>query len=234
MRATPERIINRLFGNRSAAAVEKIVDSPPIQNWLAEIDGAEVARRAALLKQLQDLPAKHEKGCVGANKELERAKQALDAAHEGVKTATVAYGEAYGHAMALSIGYDRERSTLEREIERSADPRIWQFVCQLLDLYGIARQVQAVPVTERNGKFSHYDASIPIAAMESLDVARDAAKALIWQSLTTEQVTRALERIRADLDRPLKAVNLAPPLIDGEQILASLMYLTTDRLSTGA
>lgn len=217
MKPTPERIINRLFGNRSPAAIDAIMESTPVRSLLDEVDGAEVARRAALLKQMQELPSKHEKGCIAANKEVERAKQALDTAHEAVKAMGVAHCEAYGRAIALSCRHELERSALERDIERSADARIWRFIGKTLDLYGQARHFPAAMVLKSDGtRISHFDGSLGTAACEALNAARDAANALMWQALTTEQVTKSLERIRADLVRPLEAVNLVPPRIDEE------------------
>lgn len=221
MKRNSETILTRIFGNRSPEAVDAIIESAPVRNLLAEVDSAEVQRRAALLQRLHDLPDKHEKVCGAAYKEVERAKQAVVAAQEAVNAAHKAHCDAYGRAVALSSTYDMQRSALEREIERSADARIWRFVSQSLDLFGQARHVAPVFVMTAGGRTGHYDVSIGLAACEALNAAAEAARELIWSALTTEEVTKALERIRAGLVPPLSAAGLQPPKIDDEQILTT-------------
>lgn len=208
MKTNPESILARIFGSRSPAVVDAMIESAPLKKWLAEVDSAEVTRRAGLLKQLHEvLPAKHEKTCADASKQAERAKKALEDAHAAVQTASQSYCEAYARAVALTCTYDLERSAIERELERSADARIWRFVGRTLDLFSEARLS---------------DSKDRGAALDALNAAREAAKALVWQALTSAQVTNALERIRADLKQPLEAVNLQPPQINDSSSIETL------------
>jgi hypothetical protein len=208
--------LERIFGSRSESAVEALIKSEPVQSLLTSIDDAEVARRAALVNELEALPAKHEKVGTAATKATERARQALAEAQAALNTAQQAYSEALCHSYAVSHTYETERTRLVRDLETSADPRIARFGIALDSLYNQARHALPDLVHEKSG--IRADATKGQAACNALMAASREVRGMLLLSLTTEQVTAKLRQIANDLEGTLGAVSLKAPATDAGEI----------------
>jgi hypothetical protein len=211
-----ESILDKVLGRRSDAAVKAFVQSPPVQDLLSTIDAAEVARRTALAKELEALPARHEKTCAAATKAAERARQALTEAQAALNSAQQVYSEALCHSYAVSHTRESERAQMVRDLETSADPRIARFGIVLDSLYNQARHALPDLVQEKSGVRA--DATKSQAACNALMAASREVREMLLLPLTSDQVTAKLRQVADRLSAPLGAVSLKAPAMDADEI----------------
>lgn len=211
MKPIIEKTISRILGNRDP---EALLNFAPVQRALAELDAAQVAKRAALVEKLRTVPQRHEKACAAAAEVERDARKAVQKASDVLVAANTKHSEALRTLASVGGQHERELAALTKELEQSADARIDKFE---LACAALSNKVHCAPpnmvhnVDEYGKAWITFDARLGDAAMRALRTAIDRARALKTQALTVDEISSALARIAADLVVPLEAVNLTPP-----------------------
>lgn len=224
-RNTIETAFAKLFGSRSDAALKAIVEGPAVREALTRAENEEVKRRAALVKQLAELPKHHEKRCSELNAAVQKAREDMEAAHAAVAAATTRHSEAYVLAVSAGTLYASEQGRLTLELEQSADPRIINFERECANLRcNDARHAAPVMRLDTSGDRErlYHDASNGTAACDALQIAILECRALRLQALTSIEITAALRKLAAALTTPLAAINLKPPTVEGDELASTL------------
>lgn len=216
-----ENIFRRHFGEqRGEQIVEAFVTSPQMEAVVADLDADQVAKRAELVKRLQEAPARHKAAIIAATAEAEQKKRDLEKARVALETAQSEHHAALNAAISLGLVYEYEVTRLQRELEKSADARIEMFATACYDVFLQLRNCHPKQIINlRGGRPAiSYDNTHLVKAASALAAAGRDARDLRLQALTFQEVTDALEKLRSGLVSPLKATNegrLAPPEIDG-------------------
>lgn len=192
-----EQIFKKHFGARAEPIVESFITSPAMQGVLDEMDAAQVERRRAIILQLESAPARHEAGCRQATKALELAKQAETEARAVLEASIARHMEAMSTAIAAGHAYEQERARLQRELERSADPRLELFAQGCTNVAMTLRHLH--PKQQFTGKRVVLDYTSINAAMTALREAAATARALKLQALSFAEITGALDTLRQRL-----------------------------------
>lgn len=224
-----ERIFQRHFGARAESIVENLASSPQMEAVLAEMDAAQVERRRELVAQLNSAPQRHEARCREAGAAQAKAAQVVADARAAVEVAMARHMEAASTSVSLSTRYQLERASLERELERTADPRIELFAQGCIDLSMTLRHYspkESIQFNANIGGRLTSDYTDLNAAMSALSVAAKGARALKLQALTFAQITERLEALRRELRPLLEAAGYRtePPAADGGDAVALALH----------
>lgn len=197
-----------------SATLDVLARSPTLKAVFAEVASAEVTRRAALLKELQDIETKHAQAHAKAQRDEAAARDVVVKRATALSEAQDAFWEIYRRGQALNQRYEQARDSLTSELYRSADPRIAAFIESCRTLQQEVRQV--IPTSE--GQYARHD-----AILVALGAACERAEVLKLSALTPDEVTDALRHIAAGLSEPLATVDgLRAPDVETGPALAAV------------
>jgi hypothetical protein len=207
---------------RQAAALQRLLTSPVVDQVLAADEAEQLRKRTALIAQLREAEKKAAHELPAATREAAAAAEALQAADAALKAAVQRDRDAR-HGVYLAA-QSKARGKLETEIRRGADPRIKDFreyvegivSDPLVWAYRAWGGVQSTPYGPR---------TVVETTTKQIEGARTACAAALartheleMQALGYADVTAALCELCLALSTPLGACSVNPPQIaaDGE------------------
>jgi hypothetical protein len=222
--------LERLLTNKSKATLVALSESPIAAQAWADAEAKAVAGRAALIKELQELPAANAKEASEVSKAHAAATVAVKKASEDLEAASRELEQATIRMCSLSNSARVRDGRIRMELEAGADPRINSFIrdCQQLQNDANNLPLDLVTVRERRGEdfFAKdrlvLDNTALVAIIRALATAIERAQPLKLKALTTDEVTRELCAI-ADAMRPsLGALASRTPTIDADPMPAAM------------
>lgn len=128
------------------ATLDVLASSPTLKAIFAEVAPAEVNRRAALLRELQDIETKRAQAHAKAQRDEAAARAVVVKRAAALSEAQEAFGEIYRKGQALTRRIEQIRASLTSQLRGSADPRMTPFTESCRALQREARQT--TPNTE--------------------------------------------------------------------------------------
>lgn len=193
---------------QESSTFEKILERPPIVDWLNEAEGEELARRAALVDRLMTAPKRF--GALAAKKHeaLNAAGERRKLAEAALRKALAEEAEAFAASMTAGAVLQRELSDVERELRRTADARLERAMVALHalamnEIRHATRETAAAGIGSK--PVIHHNTDLVMAAMQPAKEARQRCADLQLQALSGRQVEAALvemfDRINPHLAR---------------------------------
>lgn len=210
-------------------AVDRLLEQPAVQEALERADQGHVDRRKELREAIKAAMVEAEREGLAANRAVDVAKQAYDAAEAALHRAAETLREATRRSLGSGARARRIVDAAQRELLADADPRVFEFLSHVSTLEGHLRlsvrnwqNAGERNVLGRREPRYYTNADEVNAAMTLCDECRRDVLSMAEGAMTQRETTERLATWGTRLADAVRQFDLAAPTLDADGAVMAL------------